>query len=81
LFGGENSKYRFLVVSGVKNKREQKYLLMGGGGPSGEGLDIDTDVGLGLVKLFPPLLELLLFVGVRRPSDPDDIRLYLQKSN
>jgi len=61
----------------VKNNREQKYLLIGGGGPSGDGLDIETDVGLGLVRLFPPLLELLLFVGVRSPSDPEDIRLNL----
>jgi len=76
---GENSKNRFRVGSGVKNSREQKYLLIGGGGPSGEGLllDIETEVGLGLVKLFP-LLELLLFVGVRRPSDPADILLYLE---
>lgn len=71
----ENSKNRFLVGSGVKNSREQKYLRIGGG-PSGDGLDMDTDVGLGLVKLFP-LLELLLLVGVLSPSDPDDIRLSL----
>ncbi len=74
---GENSKNRFLVGSGVKNNLEQKYLLIGGGGPSGDGLDIETDVGLGLVKLFPLLAELLLVVGVLKPSDPDDIRLSL----